>query len=396
MFSKKLSILRSLQCAQPMMFAGLLFISTSGNGAPVSIDERPALSPVMEELTGSAEDWPKNDASHRVRRVVGGEPANWWQYPWLAGLEQISKDKRDDLRSEKVAKGIRFAPPTTTSAPSFTNTFITNTTAPAAVLPVIPTLKEYSETSDFECSATLVHRQWAMTAAHCLDDNKGKGLRKAVKLTFIDPDKDEVMVSTSRYYISHPNYEDVENGDDIAFILLDDPIDHIAPINLDWEEITDNDIELKRPEADVCGWGRKSARGEDIYPKRLQCASLNLVTGFNCNELYNPYKDRGNIRIHDSQLCAADENFKKDACLGDSGGPLFQRRVTEMGEIKTYQIGIVSEGDRCAKKGKPGVYARLSHFEHFGRCVLENGLNCDYVKNSLTKRQHYKLLKGIE
>ncbi|MCW7553368.1 serine protease [Endozoicomonas gorgoniicola] len=395
MSSKKLSILSSLQCAQPMLFAGLLFISTSGTGAPVSIDDRPALSPVMEELTDSAEDWPKEGASHRVRRVVGGEPANWRQYPWLAGLEQISKDKRDDLRFEKVAKGITFASPSTTHAPSVTNTSITNTTAPAVVLPVVPALKKYSETSDFECSATLVHRQWAMTAAHCLDDNKGKGLRKAVKLTFIDPVKDEVMVRTSRYYIRHPNYRSVEHGNDIAFILLDEAVDDIAPVNLDWEEITDNDIELKRLGAEVCGWGRNSAR-EDNYPERLQCVSLNLITGLNCNELYNPYKDRGNIRIHDSHLCAADEKYHKDACYGDSGGPLFQNRETEMGGMRTYQIGIVSEGDRCAKKRKPGVYARLSHFEHFGRCVLENGLNCDYVKNSLTKRQHYKLLKGIE
>ncbi|UYM15583.1 S1 family serine peptidase [Endozoicomonas euniceicola] len=258
------------------------------------------------------------------------------------------------------------------------------------VLPSVLKIKKYAETSDFSCSAVLVHRSWAMTAAHCLDGNKEKALSKFVKISFLDTAEDKVMVRTSRLYVRHPDYKDESNRNDIAFILLDKPVDNITPVKIDWSNISDHVIELTKPEADVCGWGRKEAR-KDVDPDRLQCASLNLVSGRVCNELYNPYKDRGLISLSDSELCAGNVLHKKDACYGDSGGPLFQNKINpKTGEAEAYLIGIVTHGDRCAKRQKPGVYARLSHFEHFGRCILEDGVECDYVWNSLTKRQREK------
>ena len=281
---------------------------------------------------------------------------------------------------------------------------------PAAALPTIVTKKKYPETSDFECSAVLVDRFWAMTAAHCLDGNKERELREFVKLTFIDPVKNEVMVITSRFYIRHPDYlaagdnrdserhnrnsspkKSIGYANDIAFIRLDKPIDNITPVKIDWGEITDQKIESIEPRAKVCGWGRMEARGND-HPSRLQCVSLNLVTGSRCNKLYNPYKELGLVSLSDSVLCAADKKYKKDACYGDSGGPLFQDKIDPgTRESRPYIIGIVSDGDRCAKRGKPGIYTRLSHFEHFGRCIIDQDLACDYVKNSLTDNQWKKL-----
>ena len=49
----------------------------------------------------------------------------------------------------------------------------------------------------------------------------------------------------------------------------------------------------------------------------------------------------------------------EDACQGDSGGPLVYRNDKR----KKYElVGVVSWGIGCAKKGYPGIFAKLSSF----------------------------------
>lgn len=55
-------------------------------------------------------------------------------------------------------------------------------------------------------------------------------------------------------------------------------------------------------------------------------------------------------------ICAGDqEKGGKDACSGDSGGPLISID-------KRVLLGVTSWGDGCGKKHKPGVYTRISQF----------------------------------
>ncbi|KAG8235402.1 hypothetical protein J437_LFUL009261 [Ladona fulva] len=98
--------------------------------------------------------------------------------------------------------------------------------------------------------------------------------------------------------------------------------------------------------ATVVGWGRTSAWGP--IPNELHKVDIPI---FNHDECAKVYGDDG-MNVRDTQICAGGEGGK-DACNGDSGGPLFVN-----GEI----IGIVSWGRPCAEQGFPTVFTEVSDY----------------------------------
>nr|CAD7580493.1 unnamed protein product [Timema californicum] len=64
-----------------------------------------------------------------------------------------------------------------------------------------------------------------------------------------------------------------------------------------------------------------------------------------------------------TQLCAGG-NLGKDACRGDSGGPLMGKRESPTtSQEQTYQLGIVSFGSiPCGSNKAPSVFTRVSEY----------------------------------
>ena len=101
----------------------------------------------------------------------------------------------------------------------------------------------------------------------------------------------------------------------------------------------------------VTGWGLNSSSWSSLPSNILQEATVTTMTNSQCRSSSHRHD-----RITENMICA--QAAGKDACKGDSGGPL-----AVLGQDGSYsQIGVVSWGKGCARQGYPGVYTETSYF----------------------------------
>jgi secreted trypsin-like serine protease len=91
---------------------------------------------------------------------------------------------------------------------------------------------------------------------------------------------------------------------------------------------------------------------QGVYPNTPREVKVPIVSTAECN---SPRSYDGDITP--DMICAGFVGGGKDACGGDSGGPLFA--VSLLGVPKL--TGVVSWGYGCAQPNKYGVYGRVSH-----------------------------------
>lgn len=80
-----------------------------------------------------------------------------------------------------------------------------------------------------------------------------------------------------------------------------------------------------------------------------------IVSSEACRNVYVDY------RITDNMFCAGYRRGKMDSCAGDSGGPILCQDPRRPNRPWTI-FGITSFGEGCGKRGKFGIYARLSNY----------------------------------
>ena len=100
------------------------------------------------------------------------------------------------------------------------------------------------------------------------------------------------------------------------------------------------------------GWGVTDKFGTQI-PDALNEVAVRIIEKDQCENIHSDYQGQ----LSDEMICAGYKEGGRDACLGDSGGPL-ACQIEENGPYVLY--GITSWGIGCGDPLHPGVYTRVT------------------------------------
>ncbi|XP_046453324.1 trypsin-1-like [Daphnia pulex] len=214
---------------------------------------------------------------------------------------------------------------------------------------------DFFKQSKVTCGATLIKKQYLLTAAHCIYHRKVVSITAFVGYHYLDVNKFnptgyEQVIPVSQAFI-HDDFDITTMQHDLAILELAKPVrftDQVHTVCL-----AQKDSELT--DAVVAGWGTTEVYGTKFYPQLLLSTKVALVK---LNQCRRALKEIGRF-ITDQSICAGGST--SDACAGDSGGPLMASVNSTGSRVRFDQIGIVSWGIGCGQDGIPGIYASVKY-----------------------------------
>ncbi|XP_031218412.1 serine protease 55 isoform X2 [Mastomys coucha] len=198
------------------------------------------------------------------------------------------------------------------------------------------------------CSGSILSKWWILTVAHCFYSQELSPIDLKVKVGTNDltASSMELQVST---IIRHKGFKRFNMDNDIALLLLAEPLTFdkltvpicmpLQPTSPSWHECW------------VAGWGTTNPTDKESISMDLMKVPMRITDWEECLQIFPS--------LTTNMLCALYDNKSYDACQGDSGGPLVCN--THPGS-RWYQVGIISWGKSCGKKGSPGIYTELANY----------------------------------
>ncbi|EEB15554.1 tripsin, putative [Pediculus humanus corporis] len=214
-----------------------------------------------------------------------------------------------------------------------------------------------------KCGAALLNENWAITAAHCVENVPPSDLLLRLGEHDLSTEDEPYGFQERRVQIvaSHPQFDPRTFEYDLALLRFYEPVKfqpNIIPVC-----VPEDNTNFVGQTAYVTGWGRLYEDGP--LPSVLQEVSVPVINNTLCE---NMYRSAGYIEhIPEIFICAGWKKGGFDSCEGDSGGPM----VIQRPDKRWLLAGVISWGIGCAEPNQPGVYTRISEFRDWIHQILQ-------------------------
>ncbi|XP_043526074.1 serine proteinase stubble [Frieseomelitta varia] len=216
-----------------------------------------------------------------------------------------------------------------------------------------------------KCGAALLNENWAITAAHCVENVPPSDLLLRIGEHDLANEDEPYGYQERRVQIvaSHPQFDPRTFEYDLALLRFYEPLSPFQP-NVLPICLPDDDETYVGRTAYVTGWGRLYDEGP--LPSTLQEVAVPVINNTMCEIMY---RNAGYIEhIPHIFICAGWRNGGFDSCEGDSGGPMVIQRARDK---RWILAGVISWGIGCAVPNQPGVYTRISEFREWINQILQ-------------------------